>query len=334
MSTLPTAPSYELACDISDKWSLEQWRPILDIICIRHNINAIKVSQNFEGTNPVFELTLDSSSDELSPVNKAYIVKILAPNFHPQYQGDYLSLKLLNHHSLGVKVPKLFYSGDVDNWPYLVIEKLDGIMLSSVLSELSTAEKCVIARELGDFSAQLHKLPENNIEGLRLDWPEFIRLQSQKCYDKRKSQGLPEPLLASLNNYLQRHTDKLSTQLNSSTAHLIHTDLHPGNLMVNLHQGQYRFSGIIDFGDALACPDPIFEFTSPALLLALGEASVFHAFLDGYGYKGKRDANLQQHMMVLSLLRHTGDINYLLEHVPGCASCVEWHELEPLFFPL
>ncbi len=339
MSTLPTAPSYELACDISDNWTLEQWKPILDIICVRHNINTIKMSQNFEGTNPVFELTLDSStmdssSDELGAVNKAYIVKILAPNFHARYPGDYLSLKLLNHHSRGVKVPKLFYSGDVDNWPYLVIEKLDGIMLSSVLSKLSTEEKCAIAKELGEFSAQLHLLPEEHIEGLRLDWPDFIQLQSQKCYEKRKKQGLPEPLLTTLNSYLQHHADKLAVNLDKRSAHLIHTDLHPGNLMVKIHNGQYQLSGIIDFGDALACPDPIFEFTSPALLLALGEARIFHAYLDGYGYTGKRDASFQQHLMVLSLLRHTGDINYLLQHVPGCENCNDWHELEALFFPL
>ncbi|QFU24954.1 aminoglycoside 3'-phosphotransferase/choline kinase family protein [Shewanella eurypsychrophilus] len=339
MSTLPTSPSYDLACDISDNWDLKKWRPILDIICIRHDISAIKFSQNFEGTNPVFELTLDSGLvdsdlDRSGAINKAFIVKILAPNFHAQYQSDYLSLKLLNHHTLGVKVPKLFYSGDIDNWPYLVIEKLDGVMLSSVLDELSIAEKCNIARELGEFSAQLHQLPERSIEGLRLDWPDFVQLQSQKCYEKRKKQGLPEPLLETLNSYLQNNADKLAPNLNKSCAHLIHTDLHPGNLMVKLHEGRYRFSGIIDFGDALACPDPVFEFTSPALLLALGEAKIFHAYLDGYAYKGKRDSSLQQHMMVLSLLRHTGDINYLLQHVPACDNRTEWHELEPLFFPL
>lgn len=334
MSRLPRDPSYELACDISDNWVLDDWRPILDTICIRHGINAIHMSQNFEGTNPVFELTQASNVGDLDKANRSFIVKLLAPNFHVQYRSEYLSLKLLNHHRLGVKVPKLFYFGDVDNWPYLVIEKLDGIMLSSVLTELSVEERCDIALELGQFSKQLHRLPEQNIEGLRLDWPDFIRLQTDKCHEKRKRQGLPEPLLEELNAYLARHTDKLAPSLNKSDAHLIHTDLHPGNLLVKKHQGRYRFTGIIDFGDALACPDPVFEFTSPALLLALGEPRIFHAYLDGYGYQGKRDTGLQQHMMMLSLLRHTGDMNYLLQHVPGCSDEKNWQALETKFFPL
>ncbi|BAJ04198.1 phosphotransferase family protein [Shewanella violacea] len=334
MSRLPMDPSYELACDISDNWDLEDWRPILDTICIRHGITAIQMSQNFEGTNPVFELTLASDIRGLDNTNQSFVVKILAPNFHVQYQSEYLSLKLLNHHTLGVKVPKLLYFGDVDNWPYLVIEKLDGIMLSSVLTELSIEERCDIARQLGHFSMLLHQVPKQSIEGLRLDWPDFIRLQTDKCYEKRKKQGLPEPLLEELNAYLASHSNKLAANLNKTDAHLIHTDLHPGNLLVKKHQGQYQFSGIIDFGDALACPDPVFEFTSPALLLALGEPKIFHAYLDGYEFKGKRDANLQQHMMMLSLLRHTGDMNYMLQHVPGCSHEETWQALEAKFFPL
>ncbi|AQS40543.1 putative aminoglycoside phosphotransferase [Shewanella psychrophila] len=334
MSKLPRDPSYNLACDISDNWGLDDWRPTLDTICIRHGINAIHMSQNFEGTNPVFELTQASSAGDLDKANRSFIVKVLAPNFHVQYQSEYLSLKLLNHHRLGVKVPKLFYFGDVDNWLYLVIEKLDGIMLSSVLTELSVKERCDIALELGNFSKHLHRLPEQQIEGLRLDWPDFIRLQTDKCYEKRKKQGLPDPLLRELNGYLASHTDKLAAYLNKSDAHLIHTDLHPGNLLVKKHDGRYRFTGIIDFGDALACPDPVFEFTSPALLLALGEPKIFHAYLDGYGYGGKRDTSLQQHMMMLSLLRHTGDMNYLLQHVPDCRDEKNWQALEAKFFPL
>lgn len=334
MSALPTDPPYDIACDISDNWSLEQWKPILETICVRHDIHGIKFSQNLEGTNPVFEVTLTPNSNQLKIFNKAYIIKILAPNFRPQYQGDYYSLKLLNHHHLGIKVPKLIYSGDVDNWPYLVIEKLDGIMLSSVLDTLSHENKIDIARALGDFSAQLHALPEELVERLRVDWPDLVQRQTLNCYEKRKRQGLATPLLESINTYLQRHSDKLAPNLNKTTAHLIHTDLHPGNLLVTMEQGQYKLSGIIDFGDALACADPTFEFTSPALLLALGEASIFHAYLDGYGYKGLRDSNLQQHMMVLNLLRHTGDIDYLLQHVPNCQGVLDWEELEPLFFPL
>jgi len=330
VTKLPHNPSYDEACDICDHWQLEDWQPLLDIIADRHGIAVTQVSQNFEGTNPVFELTLNTEPNE----GQAYIVKVLAPNWHSQYQSEYLSLKLLNEHDLGIDVPKLRYAGEVDNWRYLVIEKLEGIMLSSVLEALTIENKVEIARDLGQFSARLHRLDGAEIAEMKLDWPEFIRLQSRNCYEKRKKQQIPRALLESLTPYLDQHMSKLDTFLGSESNRLIHTDLHPGNLMVTAQAGHYRLVGIFDFGDALVCPDPLFEFTSPALLFAQGESRIFHAFLDGYGYQGKRDSSLQQHMMVLSLLRHTGDLNYLLHHVPHCGDETRWQALESKFFPL
>ncbi len=330
MTKLPHNPSYDEACDICDHWQLKDWQPLLDIIADRHDIAVTQVSQNFEGTNPVFELTLNAEQSE----GHAYIVKVLAPNWHGQYQSEYLSLQLLNGQDLGISVPKLLYSGEVDNWRYLVIEKLEGIMLSSVMAKLTLENKLEIAHALGQFSARLHRLDVAEIPEIKLDWPEFVRLQRINCYEKRKKQRVPTALLENLTPYLDQYISRLEPFLKNGDMHLIHTDLHPGNLMVAAHAGQYRLVGIFDFGDALVCPDPLFEFASPALLFAQGEPRIFHAFLDGYDYRGKRDGSLQQHMMVLSLLRHTGDLNYLLHHVPHCGDEICWQALESKFFPL
>ncbi len=330
LTRLPLNPSYDEACDICDHWQINDWQPLLDIIIDRHNITVSQVSQNFEGTNPVFELTLNSEQSE----EQAYIVKVLAPNWHSQFQSEYHSLKLLNGQDLGIAVPKLLYSGEVDNWLYLVIDKLEGVMLSSVIDTLTLENKVEIAHALGQFSARLHRLDVAEIPEIKLDWPEFVRLQRKHCYEKRKKQQVPTALLECLTSYLDQHISRLEPFLKSGEMHLIHTDLHPGNLLVAAHAGHYRLVGIFDFGDALVCPDPLFEFASPALLFAQGEPGIFHAFLDGYGYREERSNGLQQHMMVLSQLRHTGDLNYLLHHVPHCADEPRWQALESKFFPL
>ncbi|ABV38982.1 aminoglycoside phosphotransferase [Shewanella sediminis HAW-EB3] len=330
LTRLPLNPSYDEACDICDHWQLNDWQPLLDIIIDRHNITVSQVSQNFEGTNPVFELTLNSEQSE----EQAYIVKVLAPNWHSQFQSEYHSLKLLNGQDLGIAVPKLLYSGEVDNWYYLIIEKLEGVMLSSVMATLALENKLEIAHALGQFSARLHRLDVAGIPEIKLDWPEFVRLQRKHCYAKRKKQQVPTALLERLTSYLEQHISRLDTFLKSEEMHLIHTDLHPGNLLVAARGGHYRLVGIFDFGDALVCPDPLFEFASPALLFAQGEPGIFNAFLDGYGYREERNNGLQQHMMVLSQLRHTGDLNYLLHHVPHCADETRWQALESKFFPL
>ncbi|MBW8185069.1 aminoglycoside phosphotransferase family protein [Shewanella nanhaiensis] len=330
MSILPRDPSYDEACDICDHWQLDDWQPMLAKLIIRHGLTVEKISQNLEGSNPVFELTLDRQHHQ----EQSYMVKVLAPNWYAQYRSELLSLSLLNQHKLGIKVPKLIYSGEIDNWHYLVIEKLSGTPLSNVMDKISEKNRSEIAYRLGQFSAQLHKLPQKELTELRVNWREFVKKQSQNCFEKRKKQKLAAPLLASLPDYLKHHLSRLDSQLDSPQLYLIHTDLHPGNLMVNKVANGYQLTGIFDFGDALACPVPEFEFTSPALLLALGEPALLHAFLDGYGYLGPRSKQLQEHMMILSLIRHTGDINYLLQHVPNCKDEVSWQALEAKFFPL
>jgi hygromycin-B 7''-O-kinase len=322
---LPVNPDYDEACHICDHWRLTEWQPVLDLVIARHGLSVTDLRQNFTGSNPIFELALTDGSQ--------LVIKVLAPNWQTQYVSEYLSLKQLEGQELGVRIPRILFSGEIDNWHYLAQERLPGTVLAELMPTLSHSQKQAIATQLGHFSRRLHGLPTDNIAALKLDWPQFISRQNQHCHDKRRRQGLRQPLLDDLLPYLA-HIDPSQNTPVSDQHMLLHTDLHPWNLLVRECGGELHLAGIIDFGDALVCPEPKFEFTSVALLLALGDASLFHAYLDGYGYRGARDRTLQQSMMQLSLLRHTGDLNYLLETVPGCHEQTRWQELEQKFFPL
>ena len=114
----------------------------------------------------------------------------------------------------------------------------------------------------------------------------------------------------------------------------IHTDLHPGNLLIKRTQSGIKLCGIIDFGDAVVCPDPVFEFTSPGLLLALSDSNIFERYLKGYGYNLDDRQALVEQCMALSLLRHTGELNYILNTVPDAAQTHNWKQAESKLFPL
>lgn len=323
---LPTEPSYAEACNICEKWMLPQWQPSLDAIIAQHQLDVLAIEQNLEGANPVFML-LTTDKEHL-------VLKLIAPLWQSQFDSECYSLQQLQAQPLGIKTPQLRYQGQYRGWYYLIQERLDGITLDKVLPQMTIPERCHIAIALGQFAKHMHQQPIPTEHPLNIDWRAFLTNQLKICVDKRRRQGLTGPLLSDLPRYLARHSKGLFTAEFGAKIQLTHTDLHPGNLLVQPSRVGYQLTGIIDFGDALACPDITFEFTSVAMLLALGNARVFHAFLDGYQYQGPRDNSLQRHLMMLSLLRHTGDLNYLLNTVPGCHEMTRWSDLEAKFFPI
>ena len=112
----------------------------------------------------------------------------------------------------------------------------------------------------------------------------------------------------------------------------LHGDLAPENCLVTYHHGAWKFSGVFDFGNALA-GRATFDLTAATVLLAPLDAETMQAFLNGYG----RDAGWlekQRHrLMTYTLLHPLGDVSELLELVPGGKHATSWDEVATKFWP-
>lgn len=320
---LPQDLSYEAACDISTGSTLEHWQTVIDAILKHHQFEMQALPRVSSGECPVFPLAVDGQVQAL--------IKFVAPNFISQYEAEVTALKSCVGAKLPVAIPKLLASQIHCGWGYLIISKVNGVMLNEVLAELSQQDKLNIARQLGEFCRALHQIPVTADHQLALDWPAFIKQQNHTSYAKRKRQGLRSDLLADFIPYIAFLAYPMPAPEHYV---LMHTDLHPGNLLVEKNDDGYNLSGVIDFGDALVGADEAFEFTTVIMLYCLGDGQLVNAYLNGYNFDITDKVGIMKRLMALTLLRHTGDLNYLIEHVPNVAQCTSWKETEPYLFPI
>jgi len=317
---LPQNPDYDLACDMIDHLDFDFWQPLVVHLANINNLKFNHCARVDEGANPVFIFEGDEK----------YILKLVPPNWSQQALAEIAALSLFEGVELDICVPKLMLHGKYHNWDYIFMSFVEGEILSNILDETTQADKIEIAHQLGQFSKVLHKIAVPELPEITLNWPEFLEKQLKNVYEKRAKQGLLPRFLTDLNPYLESINIEYKTGKNC----FIHTDLHPGNLLVKRTEQGIKLCGIIDFGDAVVCPDPVFEFTSPGLLLALSNKEIFESYLNGYGYSLDNPQALVEQCMALSLLRHTGELNYIINTVPGVLNTKNWKQAESKLFPL
>lgn len=320
---LPQSPSYELACAICDDTQFEDWLPLIESLCCANHLALTATKRMSTGENPVFEL--ESVSGEL------FYLKFIAPNWLFQYHNECEALTTCITANLPVKTPTLRLHGEINGWGYLLTTALEGELLADIYNELTLEQRVSIAAQLGRFCLQMHSVPMQKDSCLYVDWPAFIEKQYHNSYARRKRQGLRADMLADFIPYIAHTPYQPPT---THQLHLLHTDLHPGNLLVTRDGGCIKLSGVFDFGDALVCSEPRFELTTIGLLIAQGEQAVFQAFLESYLYQIEDKQGFINCLMTLTLLRHTGSLNYIIEHVPNVKACTNWKEAEPYLFPI
>ena len=85
---------------------------------------------------------------------------------------------------LGVNVPGLarFAAGEHDGWGYVLMSRLPGVALDTVWDRVSVRDRDVLASQLGETVAVLHRLPPPEIPGWRpADWPAFVAAGCSAC---------------------------------------------------------------------------------------------------------------------------------------------------------
>ncbi|WP_018690933.1 phosphotransferase family protein [Algicola sagamiensis] len=315
---LPSNPSYEQACVFVDHKETQDWLPVLQRILRVHDWEYQSVKVLRDGANIVAD------------IDGKFVLKIVPPNWNEQGLKEIECLSFLRNSSGKIPTPALLFFGELNQWTYICMTQLEGEGLWDIWSELNEEEQCQLAYQTGQFAQSLHQTSITKTFSFEQDWHTFLAQQRQGCYANRKRQGLKENLLEQIPSFIEKYTGESP----ESKYYLMHTDLHPGNLMGRRTSQGWELSGVIDFGDAVMGADIRFDFATSGIFMALGNASVFRAFLAGYGFTVLNHRDFQYHLMALSLLRHTGELNFLLSHVPGCDQLGTWEDIAQVFFPL
>lgn len=262
------------------------WLPAMRAICAEQGLDPATLSFAPPGTHVVFR-----AADEL-------YIKLFAPLWGSDYVSERAVLAALpdGPHRF---VPRLVAEGQIDGWPYIVITAVHGTPLCQVWDGLSDEERLSIARQCGAYMAWLHTAPLDKLDAIAVDWPAFIATQTEACIQKIAHAGLDRSWVAAVRAMMDRIA---SAHRGCARRVLLSADVTDEHVMVEQRDGVWRFSGYIDFGDAML-GHPLYEFAAPGCSIARGIPALVRAMLLGYGYPDAQlDLDLAQRLTAYTLL--------------------------------
>jgi hygromycin-B 7''-O-kinase len=293
----------------------DAWLPGVQEIAARNGIRADTVIRFARGENPVFS------------VNESVVVKLLPRRSARLALREMACLEWLAQCKT-IPFPTLLGSGQLEDWSYLLSTKLPGRPLSERWAGIPGTAQEAVAAELGRLMATLHQIPLGDFAPGGIQWQDFVA-RSMSAWTGRPSVGR---LSSRLRDAGAEFIAGTKLNQSSSSPVFLHGDLAPENCLVAEVGGEWRITGIFDFGNAMAGHAP-FDFTALTVLMAPGNAKVLRRFFEGYGISGSSPEELRSELMVYTLLHPLGDVSQLLGLIPGLDQLASWDEIARAFWP-
>lgn len=241
----------------------------------------------FEGTNIVFSH------------GKSRVIKIFPPMHKSHFDNEVLTMKHL-HNKLSVATPAIEYIGELNGWPYIVMNQLEGTLLEGLWEKLSHENKIIIIRELGALIREVHSIPTDGLEAIDCHWEKFINQQLNQCVARHQEMKLPEKLLRDIPQYLDSVKDVLPT---IKKPVILTGEYTPMNFLVKQKAGVWHIHGLIDFGDSmLGLPE--YDLLGPGAFLIQGDKILLREFLSAYGYSSEQMTKALSHKLTALMLLH------------------------------
>jgi hygromycin-B 7''-O-kinase len=297
---------------------LSRWRHAIVAIAARHGLGAEPL-QSLGGSNLV------------ASIGGTHIVKLFPPFLRYQWDNERVSLDVLSGALAPVVTPELLHVGELDGWPYLIMTQLEGILLEDVWAATDLSDQIQLLRQVGALIARVQTLDPGPIAAIGPRWDDFLAVQRAGCHARHARLGLPPPLLAELDAYL----DRVIPAIPRAVAPVILTgEYTPMNLLVMRCTGRWQLTGLIDFGDVWSGIAE-YDLLGPATFLAAGDAARLGALLAGRGYSPvELTPGLRDLMMALLLLHRHSDLDAQLRIPDWRRRVHSLDELAALVFPL
>lgn len=231
------------------------------------------------------------------------ILKIFPPLLRDQFVSERLSLSQLRGR-LRLPIPEIVIEGERDQWPYLVITRLRGIVGSEVWPALPEDEKERVLRQLGETIAEVQRVPPGDLSGVGLPWADFISRQIEGCRARHARLGLPQKYLDGLDHILRDAREIIPLD---APPVILTGEYIPENLLLSRDGGHWQLAGLFDFGDVMTGWKE-YDLLGPSAFMTAGLPRRVTSLLRGFGYsQGDIDSKLKRRLMALLLLHRASD---------------------------
>jgi hygromycin-B 7''-O-kinase len=258
------------------------------------------------------------------------ILKIFPPSLRSQFVSERMALAQLRGH-LGVPIPEIVLEGERDGWPYLVITRLSGILGTEAWPVLPEDQKERVLADIGETIAEVQRVPVGDLCRIEPRWDQFIAKQIEGCRARHARLGLASKFLDGLDDIL-RETATLIPM--NAPAVILTGEYIPENFLLSRASGDWRLSGLIDFGDVMTGWGE-YDLLGPSAFMTAGMPRRVRSLFAGFGYsKVDIDFTMRRRLMALMLLHRASD--------PVSHICIEgWQrkaadlfELQELLWPV
>jgi hygromycin-B 7''-O-kinase len=268
-----------------------QWLPAVTEIARSHALPCESVEAFATGTNLVVAL------------NQRLILKLFPPMLRSQFISEQAALSQL-HGRLSVPIPEIVWTGERGKWSYLVITRLDGILCTQAWSLLPEDQKENVLGQIGATIAEVQRSPIGELALLEPKWGPFIQGQIEGCRARHQRLGLPRKYLTDLDDLLRQAANVIP--MNAAPV-ILTGEYIPENMLLSCDCGNWKLSGLIDFGDVMAGWGE-YDLLGPSAFMTAGMPRRVHSLFRGFGYQ-EADINeaLTRRLLILMLLHRASD---------------------------
>jgi hygromycin-B 7''-O-kinase len=307
--SLPNLENYETFRPF--RADASRWLPVALDIARSHGL-ACTAPQVFPtGTNLVVAL-----DDRL-------VLKIFPPMLRAQFASERAALSQLRGR-LSLPVPEIVVEGERDQWRYLVITRVHGVLGAEAWPSVPEDQKERVLRRIGETIAEVQRVPLGELSAIEPRWDQFMRQQIEGCRARHTRLGLPQKFLDGLDDIL---TDAATLIPMNAPPVILTGEYIPENFLLSRQAEGWQLSGLIDFGDVLTGWRE-YDLLGPSAFMTAGMPRRVRSLFEGYGYSSA-DINpaLKRRLMALMLLHRASDP---VRHI-----CIEgWQEKAGNLFEL
>jgi aminoglycoside phosphotransferase (APT) family kinase protein len=219
------------------------------------------------------------------------ILKVYPGSVHWKMQKEATVASVIQAR-LSVPVPRILLADDSKKLlglNFILMTKLAGSILGGFESTLAKDQRVSAYRQIGQLLREFHRIPMEafgyiGASGiLTAHSTNYAYLSFQ--FDRKLKEFTDRGGAAGLARQIAAHASKRADLLREcSYPVLCHNDLHAGNVLAEITEGDVRLSGVLDFEGALA-GDPLMDVAKALYYL---DAQAKDAVLEGYGDPGRQ----------------------------------------------
>src|ERR1700722_9489463 len=288
MHALPNLPNSEAF----KAWRADasRWLPAALDIARGHGLPHASPHPFLTGTNLVVGLD-------------GLVLKIFPPLLRAQFISERISLSQLRGH-VSIPIPEIVHEGERDGWPYLVITRLRGMLGAEVWPARPEHQKERVPGQIGKTNAEVQRDPIGELSRIEPRWEPFMRERIEGCVARHRRLGLPQKYWEGLDEIVR---DAATLIPMNGTPVILTGEYIPENFLLSCEGGNWRLSGLIDFGDVLTGWGE-YDLLGPSAFMTAGIPRRVRSLFEGFGYsKADIDPALKRRLMTLALLHRASD---------------------------